>query len=45
MLVDEHTYIPLFGGWCEVCMLGGGRYIHTSVWGLVRLVAGLRYVC
>ena len=20
MLVEEHTYIPLFGRWCEVCM-------------------------
>ena len=22
MLVEEHTYIPLFGGGCEVRMLG-----------------------
>ena len=20
MLVEEHTYIPPFGGWCQVCM-------------------------
>ena len=36
MLVEEGTYIPPFGGWCEVGMyVSGGTYIHTSVWGLV----------
>ena len=36
MLVEEHTYIPLFGRWCEVCMfVDVHTYIHTCVWGLV----------
>ena len=40
MLVDEDTYIPPFGGWCEVCMLvEEDTYIPPfggwSVWWLV----------
>ena len=42
MLVEEHTYIPLFGRWCEVCMfVDEHTYIHTYL----RLGAGVRYVC
>ena len=44
MLVEEDTYIHLFGGWCEVCLLG--TYIHTTVSGLVSgmYVSGGRYI-
>ena len=44
MLVEEDTYIPPFGGWCEVCngmYVSGGTYIHTYL----RFGAGVGYVC
>ena len=39
LLVEEHTYIPLFGGGCEVCMLGE-EDTYIPAFG-----AGVRYVC
>ena len=39
MLVEEHTYIPLFGGGCQVCMLGE-EDTNIPAFG-----AGVRYVC
>ena len=39
MLVEEHTYIPLCGGGCEVCMLVE-EHTYIPLFG-----AGVRYVC
>ena len=38
MLVGEDTYIPPFGGWCEVCML-----VAENTY--LRFGAGVGYVC
>ena len=35
----EHTYIPPFGGWCEVCML-----VEEDT-DIPAFGAGVRYVC